>query len=253
MKKTNLIPLLVLIPLIISLWNGCVRRPQPPSTDKSSGTKTETDVNRRIRTDSTSVYGTGYFDYRDTLESFHMGYSKPRDSVYKIENIKEFERLNLLIKSNPTIPGPYLDRGNHLQNIQKYQEAIADYNKYIQMVPDNHSGYMNRGTAHERLKSYDSALWDYDKVILLKPDDTIAFFNKGVVYDALNNPWQAIREYDSCLKRDPRLAKTYYNRGAAYEKIQDWKRAIQDFEKAVTLNPGYKAELEERIKYLENK
>lgn len=238
------------VTLVFSLtWlTGCSRNAQDSgnkSTNKSSpNTK---------QTDSTRIYGTGYFDYRDSLESFHMGYSKPRDSIYKVENLKAFEELNLLIKSNPTKPGPYLDRGNHLQNIQKYKEAIADYDKYIEADQTNQSAYMNRGNAHERLKQYDLALMDYTKVIELKPNDTIAFFNRGVVYDAINNPWQAIREYDSCLIRDPRLAKTYYNRGATYERISDWKKSIADFEKAIQLNPQYKDELTQKLEYLKSK
>ena len=200
--------------------------------------------------DSTEIYGTGYYDYQDTIESFHMGYSIPRDSVYKVENLKAFEDLNLLIKTNPVTPGPFLDRGNHFQNIQMYIEAILDYDKYIELDPGNHSGYMNRGTAHERLKHYDSALADYSKVIELKPRDTIAFFNRGIVYDALNNPWQAIREYDSVVIIDPRLAKAYYNRGKSYAKIDDYEKAINDWEKAIELNPMYTDVLTRRINIL---
>jgi hypothetical protein len=37
--------------------------------------------------DSSDIYGTGNFDYRDSLETYHRGYSIPRDSVYKVYNI----------------------------------------------------------------------------------------------------------------------------------------------------------------------
>ena len=112
----------------------------------------KTEPHYTVNRDSTDIYGTGDFDYRDTLQSYHKGYSIPRDSLYKVYNTKAFRDLDELIKKHPKKPGPYLDRGNHFQNIKLYPEAIADYNLYIQMVPNNQSAYMNRGNAHERLK-----------------------------------------------------------------------------------------------------
>ncbi len=232
----------LLIVLAISFYS-CQRESNIGTTSVKSKDSLNRNENLRMVGDSTDVYGKGYFKYQDTIDNWHMGYSIPRDSAYKVWDLKEFERLNLLIRDNPVEPGPYLDRGNHFQNINKYREAIDDYNRYIAVVPDNHSAYQNRGTAHERLKNFDSALWDYTKVIELKPRDTIAFFNRGVVYDAINNPWQAIKEYDSVIIIDPRLAKAYYNRGASYEKIKNYGMAVKDFEKAMELNPKYREEL----------
>lgn len=246
MKTVRVINFFILMLLVIGL-TSCWRRPLTQG-DPNDTTKKGVDIPKR--TDSTDIYGNGYFDYRDSIESYHMGYSRPRDSIYKVENLKEFERLNLLIRKDTLTPGPYLDRGNHYQNIQKYQEAIKDYDRYIQLYPYNHSAYQNRGTAHERLKQYDQALWDYQKVLSLKPDDTIANFNKGVVYDVLNEPWQAIKEYDTVIVKDPRLAKAYYNRGTAYQKVQKYDEAIKDFQKAMQLNPTYKEELSRKIDYL---
>src|SRR5512146_3240604 len=61
--------------------------------------------------DSTDIYGTGNFDYHDSLETYHRGYSIPRDSIYKVWNVKAFEKLDYLIRKYPVRPGPYLDRG----------------------------------------------------------------------------------------------------------------------------------------------
>lgn len=220
--------------------------------DNQSNIKTDTNklTLDSLKNDSSKVYGSGYYDYKDSIESFHMGYNVARDSIYKQNNIKAFENLNLLIQKNPSTPGPYLDRGNHFQNIQKYHEAIGDYNSYIALNPKNYSAYQNRGTAYERIKEYDKALADYSKVIELKPDDTIAHFNKGVVYDATNVFQMAIKEYDSTIMKDPKLAKAYYNRGVTYEKIGEFKKAADDFKKALQLNPQYGEPVKKRIEKL---
>jgi len=199
------------------------------------------------RNDSTDIYGTGNFDYKDSLESYHRGYSIPRDSVYKVWNTKAFRELDELIRKKPLVPGPYLDRGNHFQNIKMYRDAISDYNKYIQLNPRNHSAYMNRGNAYERFKIYDSAMWDYQKVLELKPDDTIANFNKGNIDDILGKYDLAVMEYDTVAMKDPRLAKTYYNRGTSYLAQRKFKEAARDWEQAIILNSTYESELRPKI------
>jgi tetratricopeptide (TPR) repeat protein len=205
------------------------------------------DSNLIRQRDSTDIYGTGNFDYRDSLESYHRGYSIPRDSIYKVWNTQAFKELNELIKKKPVNPGPYLDRGNHFQNIKFYREAISDYNEYIRLTQTNHSAYMNRGNAYERFKIYDSAMTDYNMVLYLKPDDTIANFNKGNIYDILGKPDSAVLQYDTVVFKDPRLAKGYYNRGTSYLAQRKFKEAARDWEQAILLNRAYESELRPKI------
>ena len=250
--RKNFLFILIIIAAVLS-FSSCGKDVIKKTFGISNQSGDEVPDSLKMVGDSTDIYGKGYFKYQDSIETFHMGYSIPRDSAYKVENIKAFEHLNYLIQQNPTSPGPYLDRGNHFQNIQKYQEAIADYDKYIEQNQKNYSAYQNRGTAHERLKHFDMALNDYTKVIELKPRDTIAYFNRGCVWDFLTKYSEAIKEYDTVLYIDPRLAKAYYNRVADYEKIRDYDKAIRDFTKAVELNPQYKEELVSRIELLKRR
>jgi tetratricopeptide (TPR) repeat protein len=240
--------------LFLLTYTGCNKSGNDSGKTDSTGRiqSITSGVDTNVRTynrneDSTDIYGTGNFDYRDTLETYHRGYSIPRDSVYKVYNIKAFEQLNFLIKKYPTRPGPYLDRGNHFQNIKMYREAIEDYNKYIAMNPYNPSAYMNRGNAYERLKIYDSAMADYNKTLELKPNDTIANFNKGNIHDIRNEFELAVKEYDTVVVKDRRLAKAYYNRGTTYANLRNFPAAIKDWEEAIRLNPTYESELRAKI------
>jgi tetratricopeptide (TPR) repeat protein len=234
--------------------SGCGKKNETENTLKKDSTNDFFSITQGLDVqtgepieDSSNVYGTGNFIYRDTLLTYHRGYSIPRDSLYKVRNIKEFEQYNFLIKKHPTRPGPYLDRGNHFQNIKMYPEAIADYNKYIELCPKNPSAYMNRGNAHERLKEYDSAMYDYNKTLELKPDDTIANFNKGIIYDIRGKFDSAVKQYDTVIMKDPRLAKAFYNRGTTYLNLKNYAAAVRDWEEAIRLNPPYEPDLRPRI------
>jgi tetratricopeptide (TPR) repeat protein len=256
MCKLNL-PVILIYLASAFAFNSCTKKSETElrrEKDSLEQTKYQEIIDELIdsnffyrRNDSTDIYGTGNFDYRDTLESYHRGYSIPRDSIYKVWNTKAFQELNELIRKKPILPGPYLDRGNHFQNIKMYREAISDYNEYIKRSPYNHSAYMNRGNAYERFKIYDSAMWDYNKVLELKPDDTIANFNKGNIYDILSKFDSAVMQYDTVVIKDPRLAKAYYNRGTSYLAQRKFKEAARDWEQAIILNQTYEAELRPKI------
>lgn len=256
MRRYILSILALLFILSAAVFNGCTKKSETElRREKDSLEQAEydeiirelIDSNLIRQRDSTDIYGTGNFDYRDSLESYHRGYSIPRDSVYKVWNTKAFQELNELIKKKPINPGPYLDRGNHFQNIKFYREAISDYNEYIKLTQSNHSAYMNRGNAYERFKIYDSAMADYNMVLFLKPDDTIANFNKGNIYDILGKPDSAVFQYDTVIFKDPRLAKGYYNRGTSYLAQRKFKEAARDWEQAILLNRTYEAELRPKI------
>ncbi len=197
--------------------------------------------------DSTDVYGKGFYDYQDSLDTFHDGYNIPRDSLYKTYNIHAWEKDNYLANMDSIDPISSLDRGNHLQNIKLYQEAIQDYNRYIAEVKTNNSAYHNRGNAHERLKHYQLALRDYDTAIMIRPDDTIAYFNKAVVYDYLQQYDSSLAMYTKVIEIDPRLAKAYYNRGVVYKLQTRYREAMKDWEIAMKLNPRYIPELTKQI------
>lgn len=256
MNKITIYIALIAISGILAVFNGCTKKSESElRREKDSLEQVQydeiirelIDSNLIKKRDSTDVYGTGNFDYRDSLESYHRGYSIPRDSLYKVWNTKAFQELNELIKKNPVQPGPYLDRGNHFQNIKFYREAISDYNEYIKRTQSNHSAYMNRGNAYERFKIYDSAMADYNMVLKLKPDDTIANFNKGNIYDILGRPDSAVLQYDTVIIKDPRLAKGYYNRGTSYLAQRKFKEAARDWEQAILLNRAYETELRPKI------
>ncbi|MBC6424372.1 MAG: tetratricopeptide repeat protein, partial [Hormoscilla sp. SP12CHS1] len=55
--------------------------------------------------------------------------------------------------------------------LSRYDEAIASYDKAIEIKPDDYEAWNNRGKALYQLSRYDEALASYDKAIEIKRDD----------------------------------------------------------------------------------
>ena len=71
------------------------------------------------------------------------------------------------------------------------------------LEPDNAAAYYNKGIALRNLEKYDEAIACYDKAIELEPDNAAAYYNKGIALQKHGNLDEAIEAYDEALKLDP--------------------------------------------------
>ena len=74
------------------------------------------------------------------------------------EAIADFSKA---IELNPDFMGTYYNRGSVYIKLGKYAEACADFTKFIEINPDYADAYCERGNCHYELKNYKDALTDY--------------------------------------------------------------------------------------------
>ncbi|HVF30214.1 MAG TPA: tetratricopeptide repeat protein [Pyrinomonadaceae bacterium] len=84
-----------------------------------------------------------------------------------------------------------------------FSGALPDYNKSIEMKPDNQVAYLNRGKTHFSLKSYDLSVKDFDRAVELNPKDSTAVFNRGVSYEKLGDAKKAMADFQKAVDLDP--------------------------------------------------
>lgn len=77
--------------------------------------------------------------------------------------------FNRAIQLDPQQAGGYLGRGNTFNILGRYEEAVADYNTAIGIDPNQAEAYANRAIAYDRLKEYEKAIADYEKCLALNP------------------------------------------------------------------------------------
>ena len=66
---------------------------------------------------------------------------------------------------DPTRANAYAGRANTLNTLGRYEEALEDYNKALEIDPSLANAYVNRGSAYSHLGQYKKAIADYEKII----------------------------------------------------------------------------------------
>ncbi len=67
------------------------------------------------------------------------------------------------------------NRGNVLQELKRYDEALTSYRRALSVQPDYADALYNCGNALKQLQRYDEALATYDGVLAVKADHAHAF------------------------------------------------------------------------------
>ncbi|MGB2853503.1 MAG: tetratricopeptide repeat protein, partial [Dehalococcoidia bacterium] len=119
----------------------------------------------------------------------------------------------------------------------RYDEALADLNRAIEIRPDYAQALNNRGITYGKLERYDEALADYSRALELRPDYAESLYNRGVTYGKINRYDKALADYNSALELRPDDDKALNNRGVAYGKLGRYNEALADYNCALELRP----------------
>ena len=138
--------------------------------------------------------------------------------------------------SAPTTAAEHNEQGITLTNEGKYNEAIAEFSKAIELDQNFTEAYSGRGMAYRKNGQNDLAIVDYNKAIELDPKYAIAYNNRGVAYYSKGQNDLAIADYNRAIELDPKYAQAYDNRGVAYYSKGQNDLAIVDYNKAIELS-----------------
>jgi tetratricopeptide (TPR) repeat protein len=166
------------------------------------------------------------------------------------EILADYDRT---ISHKPDYKHTYNCRGYFYTSIGRFDSALSDFNKAIELDPDYVKAYFNRAWLyHVKLADFEKAIDDYSKVIefdnyskVVKTKSSIslkaaAHNNRGNIYHKKPDHFMALQDYDSAISLNSGYSGAYYNRGVLYQyKIKDYKKALADYSKAISIDPNY--------------
>lgn len=129
-------------------------------------------------------------------------------------------------------------RGTIYRRQKRYDLAIRDYNKSIELFPDFRFFY-NRANLFFAQNKYDAALIDYRKAKALQPGDAEILNNMGYTFFQQGLYDSAYSYFDKAIVFDPQHSKAHNNRGIVFWKWGKYDSAFINFKQSIALTPDY--------------
>jgi tetratricopeptide (TPR) repeat protein len=112
----------------------------------------------------------------------------------------------------------------------KYDQALIDFDRVIQLEEKNQLAILRRGLTYQRLGKYEQALADFDRAIQINDKNSSAITGRGQTYLFTEKYEQALADFDRAIQIDSGGDRPYYFRSLTYALcglIEQSKRDIQ--------------------------
>lgn len=154
-------------------------------------------------------------------------------------------------------------RGRVHQSLRDSDRAWQDFNKTIELAPDNAEAYLLRGQESanyyreliekcrketesqrnleiggrcSRPINFSEAQADFRTAFAKNPRLAQAPYELGRIMNELNRNEDAVQAYTDAIRVNPNYALAYNNRGVAYNKLKKRELAFADFNEAIRLD-----------------
>ncbi|HEY3989265.1 MAG TPA: tetratricopeptide repeat protein [Acidobacteriaceae bacterium] len=127
--------------------------------------------------------------------------------------------------------------GRLAQYSRKFEDAVIEYQKALELEPANDTAALSLGMAYEKLNQPEKAEAVYKQTISLHPNYWRAYDWLGGFYFAQGDYSKAEQMYRAATEKDPQSFRSYYNLGAALMSQGKDTEAIEALKRSVAIRP----------------
>jgi type IV pilus biogenesis/stability protein PilW len=135
-----------------------------------------------------------------------------------VEAVAEYQKA---VQMNPNYAQAQLNLGNCYYQLNQLQLAIPPLEIAIRLMPKNPDPYASLGKVYQKLGQIDKAMPFYQKAIELKPTHYETLNNLGVLYMQMGVYYEAIKRFNLMIELYPKQRATYLNLALCYENKGD--------------------------------
>ncbi len=130
--------------------------------------------------------------------------------------------------------------------------AEQELKQAIQAEPNNWRPYHRLGYLYVEQKRYDEAIAQFQRYVTLAPDDANSYDSLGEGYFYKGDFSAAIPQFQKALSVNPKFGSSLYNLGRSFEKNNNKNEALKNYRKYLEVEPEgqYADEVEKKVKEL---
>ncbi len=119
-------------------------------------------------------------------------------------------------------------RGNVKRLLERFEEALDDFDRADQLEPNNAAILRDRGVTKRRLNNHAGSIEDLNRANQQLPNDAFLLRNRGMAKRGVHDHAGALEDLNSADKIEPNNALTLRNRGATKRSMLDYEGALED-------------------------
>ena len=135
----------------------------------------------------------------------------------------------------------FLDEGINLIHQCKFEKAIENISKSIEIKNDWEISYFYRAVAYHANEQLNEAILDYTKALKINPKMTDAYYNRAKIMlekkDVDINIDKAIDDLSKALELDEKFIDALFAMAAAQKKKGNYNLALEYLDKLLKLQP----------------
>mgnify|MGYP001033389184 CR=1 FL=1 len=136
----------------------------------------------------------------------------------------------------------YIDNGIYDIQRGEFESAIDNINKSIELKDDWEISYFYRGVAHQAMQKFDDAILDYTKALQINPKMADAYNNRAEIMLSrkdIENPDinKIIADFEKALELDDKFINALFGMAAAYKKLGDYHKSLEYLERLLEIEP----------------
>ena len=130
------------------------------------------------------------------------------------------------------------------ENTNQLEEAIAHYQKALELQPSKLSLHRNLAGVYWKKRRYMEAEAHYKQVTAYDRTDIQAVYRLGLIFLTQGRYPEAVSQFKRAIAIDAAHVRAYGALGVAYQKLGNITEAIRTFERVLQLEPDNKVALE---------
>jgi tetratricopeptide (TPR) repeat protein len=147
--------------------------------------------------------------------------------------------LTALASDTPGSADEYERRGNTYLDAFKFDAAIADFTKALELEPKRATTLASRGITFVWKGDYQSAEKDLTASEALDPNNVVIFRARGLMAQRKGDPKAAVDGYTRALAIQPQDPFALGHRAEAYRSLKEDEKALSDSEQALRGLPDW--------------
>ncbi|MDH6550629.1 tetratricopeptide repeat protein [Streptomyces sp. SAI-041] len=130
-------------------------------------------------------------------------------------------------------------RGRELRRHQEYAQALQEYDRAVELDPQQPLAHYGRGLTHQLQDDYPAALAALDRAVELAPDAAWIITERAETYRLASRFEEADADYTRALALDPTDDIALAGRAACRHALGRLDESLADFDRALSIDPEY--------------